>query len=222
MPTPRIPVSACTTLTGDPTLGASSAASRSARGWNPSGSCGISPATTGSPCPCGLALPRRRCLASSRSDRSTSCPRVAGSVKVCVTSSLSCTRRWNAFHRRHIGPTGRVIAQFGGMRDKHPPGRIAARTVSAGHVSHTPATPQPAPFSQPGLPASPACASGLCYRQTPDGNTSWSYGASTEAPATPMRANTANRRLTDRSPRRGQDRQHPSEAVFIARRTLVS
>ena len=42
----RIPVTARTTRTR-PGDGASSSASRSARGWNPAGSCGTSPTTTG-------------------------------------------------------------------------------------------------------------------------------------------------------------------------------
>ena len=93
LPTPRIPVSARTTRTPGP--GPPSAASRSARGWNPGDSCGISPATT-TPGPRPPPPPPGRRSANSRSDRSTSCPSVTGSANVPTARPLSSrTRRRN-------------------------------------------------------------------------------------------------------------------------------
>ena len=114
LPTPRIPVTARTTTTRDPGPGASSAASRSARGWNPSGSCGISPATTtAGACPPWLPVPvRRRVPASSRKDRSTNCPSMAGLANDPVTSPLSRTRRRNASCR---APNSRSINADSGI-----------------------------------------------------------------------------------------------------------
>ena len=121
LPIPPRPTTLTSLIPGSVTYRASRPVS-TCRSWNQVGAIAGGGLTNfdartgcGSAGTCSRSIPlpiRRRVSASSRSERSTSCPSAAGLAKDCVTSPLSRTRRRNASWR---APNSRSINLDGGI-----------------------------------------------------------------------------------------------------------